>query len=252
MSVAGRQTRRFAPRNKHGKTLPASSPTAVAFLDETGLISQDRFFAVGVLKHSDPTQLLREVGKVRNRHEFHTKNGREFKFSRLTGGTLPIYTEAAELVAKSEATFACFVVDTAIADPLSRFGGPWRAYAKLAAQLLHGSTRPREIVTVLADSYSTPDTVTIEQDIRDDVNRRFDRLAISAVVREDSRASDGLQLADLMLGAVVFEFREAAGYGTGAEKRELSQRVRAMYGVASCRPECADHPKLSVRVLRPN
>ncbi len=44
--------------------LPESYPTSVGFLDETGSISQDRFFTVGLLVLRDPALLLRAIQKV--------------------------------------------------------------------------------------------------------------------------------------------------------------------------------------------
>jgi hypothetical protein len=58
----------------------------------------------------------------------------------------------------SGATFSCFVTDRLHADPVERFGSHWKAYERMAQQLLIGSISPGEIVAVLADNYSTPAT----------------------------------------------------------------------------------------------
>jgi hypothetical protein len=71
------------------------------------------------------------------------------------------------------------VADRQSADPVSRFGNEWTAYAKLAEQLLMGSIKPWEIVCVLADDYSAPDTVDFEGELKRNVNRRLERLAAS-------------------------------------------------------------------------
>src|SRR5690606_29411616 len=135
----------------------------------------------------------------------------EFHFAALKPRDVRLYKEVVDIVASSDAVFSCFVVDRHAGDPVARFGGPWKAYEKLASQLLVGSIRQGELVTVLADDYSAPDDVYFERDVCAAVNTRFNRLAVAKVVRLNSKAADGLQLADLLTSATTFEFRQAAG-----------------------------------------
>lgn len=217
-----------APSNRD--VLDADHPTAVAFLDESGSISQDRFFSVGCLKLAEPSVLLRELQKLRDRRHWY----KEIHFTDLTANALPFYEDVVDIVAASPAEFSCFVADRKVADPVARFGTPWKAYEKLASQLLIGSIKPREIVAVLADNYSTPDDVVFEQDVRAEVNRRLKRLAVLSVCRLDSGAADPLQLVDLLTSAVTFEFRQSAGIaGKRSPKASLAARVRKAYGVDS-------------------
>jgi len=210
--------------------LPVSHPTAVVFLDESGSISRDRFFSVGCLKLADPAVLLRQLDKWRDvRHWYQ-----EIHFVDLTLAALPLYKEVVDIVVQSDAEFSCFVADRQAADPVARFGSHWKAYEKLAGQLLHGNIKPREIVTVLADNYSTPDTEHFEEVIRSEVNGRLGRLAISSVVRLDSKAATQLQIVDLLTAAVTFEFRQKAGLaGKKSPKAKLAAYVRSKYGVGS-------------------
>lgn len=218
-----------------GQLAPDHGPTGVAFLDESGSISQDRFFAVGCLKLGEPSILLRQVQKLRDRrHEYG-----EIHWVDLTKHSLPFYKDVVDLVAASDATYSCFVADRHNHDPVTRFGSPWAAYQRLAEQLIIGSIAPREILTVLADNYSTPDNVTFEEDLRREVNRRLKRLAVSSVCRLDSRSTDALQLVDLLTSAVTFEFRQSVGLaGTKSPKAELATYVRASYGTKSCMKGC--------------
>jgi hypothetical protein len=233
--------------------VPDTTSTGVAFVDETGSISQGRFFGVGCLKMTEPSVLLRQMQKLRDRRGFYIKRGKEFHFADVTQGTLPIYKEAVDLVLASEAKFSCFVADRQHADPVARFGTPWKAYEKLATQLLLGSIRPREIITVLADNYSTPDHVQFEVDVKHEVNRRLHRrLAVSSVFRLDSKSTDGLQLVDILLGSVAFEYRLNAGEAThGSVKHELSEYVRGAYGVADFQPATQAPPELNIRRYGP-
>lgn len=112
----------------------------------------------------------------------------------MTRGALPLYREVIDLVASADASFSCFVADRSIADPVSRFGSPWRAYEKLAVQLLLGSIPPGELVSVVADNYSTPDYVVFEQDVRAEVNRRLGGLGLTSVCRMDSKAAEHIRV----------------------------------------------------------
>lgn len=154
------------------------------------------------------------------------------------------------IAAADGAEFSCFVADRDAFDPVARFGSPWVAYEKLATQLLIGSVRPGQLLSVLADNYSTPDHVMFEQDVRKEVNRRLRRLAVVTVCRLDSRAADPLQLVDLLTSAVTHEFRQSAGLaGSASPKAHLAAELRSSYGVESCMSGC-EAPALNVKLYR--
>jgi len=219
------------PRRRNKRELEKNHPTALAFLDESGSISQDRFFAVGLLKLVEPADLLRAVQKLRDRNHWY----QEIHFVDLTKGTLPFYKSVVDTIAAhADAQYSCFIADRQNADPVARFGTPWKAYEKLAEQLLIGNIKRRELVTVVADNYSTPDDVKFEKDVRVAVNNRLNRLAVTSVCRMDSRAADPLQLVDLLTSAVTFEFRQSAGIaGMKSPKAQLAAHLRSVYGVGS-------------------
>lgn len=210
--------------------LERQHPTALGFLDETGSISSDRFFGVGFLKLTTPSELTRAVQLLRDRrHWYH-----EIHFSEVTRPALPFSKEVVDAIAATpQCSFSCFVADRAGADPIERFGNSWLAYQKLAQQLIIGSVRPRELVAVLADNYSTPAHDQFEEAVKYEVNRRLGRLAVTSVSRLDSRAADALQLVDLLTGAVAFEFRQAAGLAsvTSTKGRVCSGTVWGSYCV---------------------
>ena len=211
-------------------SLPATHPTAVAFLDESGSISHDRFFSVGCLIVPEPSTVLRRIQKLRDVHHWYS----EMKWVDVTETSYPLYRDVIEHVSRSDARYACFVADRDSADPVARFGDAWRAYEKLAAQLLIGAARPGELVSVLADNYSTPDDVVFEVDVRQEVNQRLGKLVLVSVCRLDSRSCDGLQLVDMLTGAITFEYRQAAGLaGSRSAKAKLAADLRRLYGVQS-------------------
>lgn len=230
-STTVRITQRAFERVTRRSRLSANQPTAAAFLDETGSISHDRFFAVGCLIVPEPSDVLRRIQKLRDKTHWYS----EIKWVDLTRTTLQLYSDLIDIAANSDARFSCFVADRQTADPVARFNqNPWLAYEKLATQLLIGSCRPDELLSVIADNYSTPDHVVFERDIRREVNRRLDRLAAVTVCRLDSRACDPLQLVDVLTGAVTFPFRRAAGLaGQRGAKAQASAHLLNAYNVQS-------------------
>jgi hypothetical protein len=211
--------------------LDRQHPTALGFLDETGSIASDRFFAVGFLKLSEPSVLARAIQHLRDQRNWY----KEVHFTDVNRINLPMYRRVVDTIVKTPACyFSCFVADRQHKDPIARFGTPWLAYQALAQQVLIGSIRPRELVAVLADNYSTPPHVLFEQDVKYEVNRRLGRLAVTSVCRLDSKSADPLQLVDLLTGAVTHEFREAAGLaGAKSPKGQLAAYLREQIGFES-------------------
>lgn len=204
-------------------------PCSTAFLDESGAIAKDPVFAVGLLKVPEPAVLTRAIQKIRDRQHWY----KEFKYVDVTRGALDLYKEVIDVALdKCDATFYSFVADRDAADPVVRFGTHWDAYEKLAEQLVVAAIRPPELMTLLADNYSTPDDVLFEQTIRANVNRRLHRLAVVSVCRLDSRSSDGLQVVDLLTSACALEFRIAKGLAKDTSpKAELAAYVRQAMGM---------------------
>jgi hypothetical protein len=213
-------------------SLRRGHPCSTAFLDETGAISCDRFFGVGVLKTAEPAKFLRTVQKLRDQRHWYN----EITFKRLNSQRkLDLYRELADRCLRLPLQFLCFIADRQEADPIARFGTPWDAYGKLAEQLVVASIRRPELVAIMADNYSTPSHILFEEDLRAAVNRRLHRLAVVSVVRLDSRSSDGLQVVDMLTAAIAHEFRASAGLASCTNwKAQLSAHVRGLLGTTTC------------------
>ena len=111
-----------------------------------------------------------------------------------------------------------------------------------------GKHPPGELVTVLADDYSAPDDVHFERDVKEAVNSRLGRLAVTNVCRLNSKSADGLQIVDLLTAAFAFEFRQKFGLaGKKTPKAQLSRYVRDAYQVGSC-TEGMKRPSLNVAI----
>lgn len=213
-------------------TLSKDHPCSTGFLDETGAIANDRIFAVGLLKVPEPAPLLRAVQKWRDRKHWYN----EVKFTAVTRDSLDLYKRVIDTAMSATASnYFCFVADRDVADPVERFGSHWDAYTKLAEQLVVASVKPPELVSILADNYSTPDDVLFEETLRANANRRLRRLAVVSVCRLDSKSADGLQVVDLITSAIALEFRIEAGLAKpGTPKAMLAAHVRAALGAGSC------------------
>jgi hypothetical protein len=209
--------------------------TSFAFFDETGVLpaAHERFFAVGMLKCTEPAHIQRPIQAMRTREHLWD----EMKWSLTTKNFLPVYQEALEaFFVCQDAHFSCFIADKTLYDPIARFGDHWTAYERLATQLLVGNIAPDENVVVLADEISTPAHVTFEENLRDLVDRRLDRRAIFGVCRMRSTGVDVFQVLDLLLGAVQYEYRLAAGEVGGNPKNaraRLLRHIQTKFGIAT-------------------
>jgi hypothetical protein len=203
-----------------------------AFLDETGTLggARDPFFAVGLLKCAEPYKLARPMQRIRDRQHFYD----EIKWNKVSEKKLPLMIDLVNVFFSSDATFTAFVADKSKHDVIGRFGGTFKAYEALARQLVRASIRRGEIVYVIADEYSTPPAETFEENVRDYVNRQFGRQAVAGVCRMRSSGVDLLQLIDLLLGAVVYEYKAAAGVVSLASykpKAKLLAHIKKRAGV---------------------
>ena len=182
---------------------------AFGFLDETGTLGspRDPVFAVGLLRTRDPYELQRPIQRIRDKRHFYD----EIKWSQVSAKKLPILETLIDVFFASPATLSVFVIDKQKHDPIVRFGGLFQAYECLARQLVWGSIKRGETMFLIADEYSTPPTVTFEENVRDHVNKRLNRKAVAGVCRMRSSGIDLLQLVDLLLGAIVYEYKAKGG-----------------------------------------
>lgn len=225
--------------------------TAFVFLDETGVLGapRDPFFAVGLLKCPEPALIQRPMQALRDRESFRG----EIKWHDATRGMLPVYQHVLDCFFRCPgAVFACFIADKRVTDPIARFGDQWRAYERLATQLVIGNIGPDEYVTVLADEYSTPPGVTFEESLRALAERRMRRRSILGVCRMRSIGIDTFQVLDLLLGAVAYEHKISAGiltYSAASVKCQLLDYIRAGLGITSFVGGCRN-TRVNVAVYR--
>jgi hypothetical protein len=182
----------------------------------------------------EPYTILRPVQHVRDRQGFYD----EIKWNKVSGKKLPLLRDLIDVfMGCSDATFSAFVVDKEKHDVISRFGGQFAAYDALARQLVLGSIRTRCVLWIVADEYSTPPGVRFEENVRDYVNRTAKHLKhgrpVAGVCRMRSSGVDLLQLADLLLGAAVYDYKHARGLVKSPAKISLLEYIKTSTGVQS-------------------
>ena len=87
---------------------------------------------------------------------------------------------------------------------------------------------------LIADEYSTPPGETFEENVRDYVNKKLRRRAVAGVCRMRSTGVDLLQLIDLFLGAIVYEYKADSGVVGLADykpKTRLLHHIKEQGGV---------------------
>lgn len=215
--------------------VPLDCQTSHIYIDESGVASHDRFFVVGALKVRRHGKLMRAVRDVRDKAQFTD----EFRFNRAKLGNLSAYYGALDLLENADIVFAACVVDREYFNPFKASVPHWKVHVDVTTQLLHGCINKGELVAVTMDMISSPPSVAVEDIVRGRVNKRLKGTSVVTAALQDSRAADGLQLVDLLAGAVSWERRFQAGIsGTAnSHKAKVVARTKAVLGtdLSDCR-----------------
>jgi len=187
--------------------LPASHSTAHVFVDESGTARQSSVLAIGALRFTNGHgRLVTELQQFRDRNDWRS----ECHFTDVKRLNVHRYREVVRMVAASDARFTCLVIDCRDADPFARRSAvPWKVHAQLTITILGRAIVGSEIISATVDNLSLPGGVNYEGYIRSAVNRQRGRLAVATICRMDSRACWGIQVADLLTGAVAHHYRQA-------------------------------------------
>lgn len=170
--------------------------------------------------------------RIRDKQHFYD----EIKWSKVSIKKLPLLKDLVDVFLSSDASFSALVCDKQKYDIMARFGGQFPAYDFLARQLVWGSIHRGEVMWVIADEYSTPPGHHFEENVRDYVNSKVRRDAVAGVCRMRSSGVDLLQLIDLILGAVAYEYKAERGVVGLAEykpKVQFLEYLKDQTGVAT-------------------
>lgn len=180
--------------------------TSFCFFDETGLLrsARDPFFAVGMIKCENPYKLYLKIKNIRDKHHFYDEMKRNWIYYK----NAPLINEFIDIFYNEHATFSCTVFRKNELDLQKYFSSDlWIAYESFTVMELEGNIGKNEIVAVLADDLSTPANLEFEKHVRDKINKKFGRLAVLGVCRVYSKGVELIQLTDVILGAIIYDFK---------------------------------------------
>lgn len=185
----------------------------VFFLDETGILNRrdDPFFALGVLKTERPHELQRAIRIIRDKAHYYE----EIKWTKMSPRKFSICKSIIKAFMRNEsAIFSCIILKKQELDFKKYFESDLnKVYKSFSVQLLKHNIDPesQEICTVIADDYFYPEGVNLELASRAIINDHYKRLTVACFLQINSRASDLLQLTDLLLGAVIYDLKLREG-----------------------------------------
>ncbi|MEW1976957.1 DUF3800 domain-containing protein [Kocuria palustris] len=192
-------------------------------MDESGSKgSGGEFFVLAAVKTDDPDALARGMMSIRDQYGFKKD---EFKFNSVSKKTLPAYKAIIDMLEASGAQIGASVIDKGLHDPFND-RTLWEGHAWVSAALIKGMATRNELLTVLCDGISVPSGVSYGNSVQRMVNGRFQSTRLASVVSLDSCTCDGLQLADMMAGAIHHGRR---GHSQVNIKAQLGRYVRRAF-----------------------
>lgn len=181
--------------------------TPFAFFDETGSINDkaNRFFCLGMIKCMQPFFLDSKIREVRERNHFYD----EIKWNTLSKAKLTVTLDIISAVFDTPGIyFSCIVIDKNNINFEKEFdNNPYKAYQAFTEILLKQGVEDNEILTILADFVTTPKDIKFEVDVKHNINKNLDRLAIGGIHRVDSKGVNIIQIVDLLIGAVSYSYK---------------------------------------------
>ena len=190
------------------------------FIDETGVlhnVPEQRFFALGLLKCEDTSEIYQELQTLKNRVESQTnqerrsngllpvKGGFEFKFADITDSYKQYYFDLISLYSKfSNLQFSCVVIDKTNPDIHNIFPDTWDAYINYSKMLINKNVSGDDKICIIADFLGKPkaNIKFFEPEIRK-VKGVYNAVFL------ESHSSLFIQLVDVLVGCVVFDFRRS-------------------------------------------
>ncbi len=225
--------------------------TPFVFFDETGSINDkvNRFFCLGMIKCLQPFYLDSNIRAIREKNQFYD----EIKWNTLSKAKLKVIKEIVEAIFDTPGIyFSCIVINKDEVDFEKEFNNnPYKAYQEFTEILLKQSIEDNEILTVLADFVTTPKDIKFEVDVKHNINKALDRLAIGGIHRVDSKGVNIIQIADLLIGSVVYCYKRDLKLVTGDKNKikilnlvlEKIQRENFIGGVSTRRFRVIEHKK---------
>jgi hypothetical protein len=162
----------------------------------------------------------------------------EFKFNGINRSNYQYHRDLLELYFSfPQAAFTAFVIDKQSPQfKMEKFYGDiWEAYIGYSKLVVSKNVGPRDRIFVLADYLSKPKASTKYYEVEVAGARAKGRSLVYNACMLESHASLFIQLVDVLVGCVVFDFRMKSQpeFVPNQFKRELAELMRAKLGVAS-------------------
>jgi Protein of unknown function (DUF3800) len=216
----------------------------IGFIDETGVIQKDpaqRFFALGFLRLAQTAALYEKLTLLKSNVVSglpKLQRPFEFKFNEINRTNFGFYAQLVELYfAFPAAAFTAFVIDKQ--SPKFRmekfYGDVWEAYIGYSRLVIHKNVGPKDRIFVMADQQTKPKASTKYYEVEVAKAKAGQRNPVYNACMMESHASLFIQLVDVLVGCVVFDFRRTHNPDavTNQYKRDLVELLKKRLGVAS-------------------
>lgn len=194
--------------------------TKFCFFDESGSLSNptDPLFTIGIIKITQPFYLSSKISYERSKKNYFD----EIKFNKLSKNNLDFAKFSIDtFLNEKSAYFYSYTIDKQ-GEYFKRnfFTNPWKVYEELSIKLLSEAVlADHEVLILIADYITVPNTVKFEVNVKRDMNNKYGRLTMAGVCRFDSRANDLLQLVDLLIGAISYDIKLSAQLISGDKNK---------------------------------
>jgi hypothetical protein len=233
-------------------------PNYFVFADESGTLISDRYFGIGVLALSEPEQLYATVQNSFDKIRTHSKNQREktiaeylqnneyhklakfssqqlpfeLKFTNINSLNNSVYQELVRNYFTLPAVkFSAIIVDREDPNfnPSSQFSNTWDMYSGFFSTLIAGLLRNLNDsqICLLPDYLYVPHDFgeTFEQTIKRKLKKRLQEEVYSKsifnITRLESHSHLLIQLVDILLGSILYDFKISAGLIQPNKRREI-------------------------------
>jgi len=158
-----------------------------------------------MIKCLRPHTLNNFIRRLRDKNHFYD----EIKWKKVNNKNLSIMKKLIDhFFTTYNVNFYCIVLYKGNMDFNKYFNNNFfKVYQSFTILLLKKSIQKNEITSVIADHYSTPYEDEFEAKVRNYVNNHNKKLSIHSIVRMHSKGCNLIQLTDLLIGAVNYEFK---------------------------------------------
>jgi hypothetical protein len=222
------------------------SPSPFIFTDESGVVAHDPsqpFYGIGMIKIADVGKWHHGLNRILDRMVSKLvalkgggvakRTSYEFRFASVTYHTVSFHEELIDFfLAQPDGYFCGLIVDKTVpgVEPIKACGSTWDALIKYSITLLKNNIEPQENVTIVSDNFQKP-TANPKYYEREVFNGLGGK-ALNVFMAESS-ASVLLQLVDVLLGCVIYDFKAAQVSYLDKVKGQLPARLRLGYGLKS-------------------